>query len=222
MASACRRSPNLKWFACEYVSKGEKLVAVDTVYEFNDRYYIQWLATNVPFRSLDELWDEDVERLVPSSYKYLATTLRICADKDRVPCEFHNLFLDEDKLKNYMKAAAKTEKFVNNVHGMIVGQRGNLLTCASRASWIRATKLSGRLPKQRSWETAGRLGMRTCSLCQGKVFGLVFFVKVVPAFSSVAPVCCDAGIRQGCQILHGHFDLWAPCKHFHIARKKPF
>ena len=92
--------PTLKRFACEYVSKGEKLVAVDTVYEFNNRYCGQWLAIHVPFRSLDELWDKDVERLVPSSYKYLATALRICADKDRVPCEFHNLFLDEDKLKN--------------------------------------------------------------------------------------------------------------------------
>ncbi|CAK0875921.1 unnamed protein product [Prorocentrum cordatum] len=115
--------PNLKEFARAYRMQGEKVVSVDTVYELNDRYYGQWAAMNVPFRSLDELEFEDVNRLVPQKYKYLAAALRLCSDQGRVAEEHHDLFTDDRRLVDYMSASAKSSKFTEAVHHMIVGQR---------------------------------------------------------------------------------------------------
>ncbi|CAK0870685.1 unnamed protein product [Prorocentrum cordatum] len=115
--------PNLKEFARAYRMQGEKVVSVDTVYELNDRYYGQWAAMNVPFRSLDELEFEDVNRLVPQKYKYLAAALRLCSDQGRVAQEHHDLFTDDRRLMDYMSASAKSSKFSEAVHHMIVGQR---------------------------------------------------------------------------------------------------
>ncbi|CAK0844936.1 unnamed protein product [Prorocentrum cordatum] len=115
--------PNLKEFARAYRMQGEKVVSVDTVYELNDRYYGQWAAMNVPFRSLDELEFEDVNRLVPQKYKYLAAALRLCSDQGRVAEEHHDLFTDDRRLVDYMSASAKSSKFTEAVHRMIVGQR---------------------------------------------------------------------------------------------------
>ena len=49
--------------------KGEKIVSVEMVYELNDKYYGQWVAMNVPFRTLDDFRDEEIDRLVPRKYK---------------------------------------------------------------------------------------------------------------------------------------------------------
>ncbi|CAK0789070.1 unnamed protein product, partial [Prorocentrum cordatum] len=115
--------PNLKEFARAFRMQGEKVVSVDTVYELNDRYYGQWAAMNVPFRSLDELEFEDVNRLVPQKYKYLAAALRLCSDQGRVAEGHHDLFTDDRRLVDYMSASAKSSKFTEAVHRMIVGQR---------------------------------------------------------------------------------------------------
>ena len=47
-------------FANQYKTRGEKLVAADTLSRMNDRYYGQWLALNIPFRELDD-FAADVE-----------------------------------------------------------------------------------------------------------------------------------------------------------------
>ena len=39
----------LEAFARNYRCRGEKLIAADTVWRLNDRYYGQWMALNVPF-----------------------------------------------------------------------------------------------------------------------------------------------------------------------------
>eukprot|EP00959_Pyramimonas_sp_CCMP1952_P473940 9502601-Pyramimonas_sp.AAC.1 len=75
--------PKLEQFARACRMQGEKVVSVETVYELNDRYYGQWAAMNVPFRSLDELVFEDIERRVPGKYRYLASALRLCSDQSR-------------------------------------------------------------------------------------------------------------------------------------------
>ena len=69
----------LEAFARDYRCRGEKLVAADTVWRMNDRYYGQWLALNVPFRRLEDFQDDEVERRVPDRYRHLATALRRCS-----------------------------------------------------------------------------------------------------------------------------------------------
>ena len=39
----------------EQEEQGEKIVGVDTVYRFNDKFFGQWLAMNVPFRTWNDL-----------------------------------------------------------------------------------------------------------------------------------------------------------------------
>ncbi|CAK0885979.1 unnamed protein product [Prorocentrum cordatum] len=115
--------PELEQFARAYRMQGEKVVSVETVYELNDRYYGQWAAMNVPFRSLDELVFEDIEQRVPGKYRYLASALRLCSDQSRVAAEHRDLFTNDELLVDYMKASAKSTKFSENVLSMVVGQR---------------------------------------------------------------------------------------------------
>ncbi|CAK0908773.1 unnamed protein product [Prorocentrum cordatum] len=115
--------PTLEEYARTYTVRGEKIVAVDTVFEFNDRYYGQWAAMNVPFRNLEDLQCEVVQRLVPSKYQHLATALKLCSDRQRVSEEFQDIFVDQAKFMNLMKVAGNSQKFSEAVHRMIVGQR---------------------------------------------------------------------------------------------------
>ena len=114
--------PDLVGFACDYRPAGEKVVAVETVYELNDRYYGQWAAMHVPFRALEDLLDAEVDAMVPAKYRHLATARRLCADDRRVLPEHRRLFLDAAKLTEYLRTAAKTAKFIDNVWRMIIGQ----------------------------------------------------------------------------------------------------
>ncbi|CAK0824368.1 unnamed protein product, partial [Prorocentrum cordatum] len=104
--------PSLEEFARDYVVRGEKIVAVDTVFEFNDRYYGQWAAMNVPFRDLEDLRFDVVDKFVPAKFRHLAAALKLCANRSRVPEEFRELFVDES-----------SQKFSESVYRMIVGQR---------------------------------------------------------------------------------------------------
>jgi hypothetical protein len=54
--------------------RGEVLIAAVCNSRFSDAYYGQWLMLNMPFSSLDDLWDDRC-RLVPESYKYFALAL---------------------------------------------------------------------------------------------------------------------------------------------------
>jgi hypothetical protein len=66
----------LQEFARDYKCKGEKLIAFDTVWRMNDRYYGQWLALNVPFKKWEDLRDEEIEEKVPKRYHHLAVALK--------------------------------------------------------------------------------------------------------------------------------------------------
>ena len=110
-------------FANAYRMAGEKVVAVDTVYELNDKYYAQWAAMNVPFRDLAQLQDAEVNARVPFKYRGLATALRLCEDTSRVSADHHRLFVDRDKLAEYLRTAAKPMKFIENVTRLVAGQK---------------------------------------------------------------------------------------------------
>ena len=121
--TGCANFPALAEFANAYRMAGEKVVAVDTVYELNDKYYAQWAAMNVPFRDLAQLQDAEVIARVPFKYRGLATALRLCEDTSRVSAEHHRLFVDRDKLVEHLRTAAKTTKFIENVTRMVAGQK---------------------------------------------------------------------------------------------------
>ena len=99
--------PDLVGFACDYRPAGEKVVAVETVYELNDRYYGQWAAMHVPFRALEDLQDSEVDAKVAAKYRHLATARRLCADTRCVLPHNPLLFLDVSKLSEYLRRGAR-------------------------------------------------------------------------------------------------------------------
>ena len=77
MAPVTWSTPTLDTFANEYNMRGEKIVAVDTVYRLNDKYFGQWLALHIPFRSCAELEDAEVEPAVEALHPFLAAAGRL-------------------------------------------------------------------------------------------------------------------------------------------------
>ena len=75
----------LEAFARNYRCRGEKLIAADTVWRLNDRYYGQWMALNVPFNKWEDLKDEAAEQLVPDRHYHLAVALRRRSEYWREP-----------------------------------------------------------------------------------------------------------------------------------------
>ena len=67
---------DLEQFARAFEPAGQKLIAADTVSHFNDRYFGQWLALNMPFQSLGDFLDPHVCELVPDKYRFLACALK--------------------------------------------------------------------------------------------------------------------------------------------------
>jgi hypothetical protein len=52
-------------FANEYTMRGEQLVAVDTVWRHNDKFFRQWVLKHVPFRKKEDLDVPEVTARVP-------------------------------------------------------------------------------------------------------------------------------------------------------------
>ena len=109
-------------FANAYVMRGEKVAAANMVYRFNDKFYGQWLMLHVPFRSLEDFQDKEVERLVPKKYRWFATALRLCGNRERVPAELHDFWTRPDKIRCEMKMEAHTQDFVDDVVALLEGQ----------------------------------------------------------------------------------------------------
>ena len=71
---------SLENFANSCKMEGEKLIAVETVSVFNDRYFGQWLALRSPFRALEDLIDPAVAEKVPEEYQHLGSALARCPE----------------------------------------------------------------------------------------------------------------------------------------------
>ena len=71
---------SLEAFANKCEMQGEKLIAVEMVSIFNDRYFGQWLALHSPFRSLEDLVDPAVTEKVPAQYQHLGNALARCPE----------------------------------------------------------------------------------------------------------------------------------------------
>ena len=65
---------SLEQWVAETKPSGEVLVAPVMYSRNSDRFYGQWLVLNVPFRSIDDLWDAEAEK-VPKELKFLCLCL---------------------------------------------------------------------------------------------------------------------------------------------------
>ena len=61
---------SLEVFAKEYQTRGEKLIAATMYSRLNDKFYAQWLALNVPFRSLNDFEKNAPEIMEKVNEKY--------------------------------------------------------------------------------------------------------------------------------------------------------
>ncbi|CAK0878230.1 unnamed protein product [Prorocentrum cordatum] len=97
-------------FANEYTMRGEQLVAVDTVWRHNDKFFRQWVLKHVPFRKKEDL---DVPEV----------TARLCADQSRVPPHLHNFWNSSDRIRKEMKDEAHTEDHIEETVALLAGHR---------------------------------------------------------------------------------------------------
>ena len=119
----------LEAYARDFQTRGEKVIAADTVWRMNDRYFGQWLALHVPFDRFEDLRDEEVERLVPERFYHLATALRRCPAYWREP--------DLRQAVEDMKLEAVNPTQIDTVIAMIKAR-----------TWLIDKYLSGNLRKE--------------------------------------------------------------------------
>ena len=132
-------------FARDYSPKGEKLVAAETFWRMNDKFYGQWLALHVPFRHLEDLEDETVEELVPENNYHLAAALR------KRPNYWRDLEQVRDDMELEAVASAQVETVLKmikaNTHMIDQYLKGQLKKHARTAAEIGAAEDTGPRPE---------------------------------------------------------------------------
>ncbi|CAK0883129.1 unnamed protein product, partial [Prorocentrum cordatum] len=68
---SAERVDDLEEFARQVQPKGDTLIAASYLSRYGDRYYGQWVLLHVPFRSVDDLWRTELDR-VPEHLRYQA------------------------------------------------------------------------------------------------------------------------------------------------------
>ena len=110
---------SLESFANSCEMEGEKLIAVETVSVFNDRYFGQWLALRSPFRALEDLIDPEVADKVPEEYQQLGSALARCpehwSDEEAVAKELELEAMGVAKVKSFL-AKLKAERHLVEQH----------------------------------------------------------------------------------------------------------
>ena len=119
----------LQKFAREHKTRGQKLIAADTVWRLNDTYYGQWLALNVPFRRLEDFHVEEIKTKVPDRMYYLALALHWKPD----------YWESEDRITEDMKLEACFDAHMKTVMAMIKAK-----------SFMIREYLAGRVPEDRT------------------------------------------------------------------------
>ena len=132
---------NLEAFARDYDSKGEKLVAADTVWRLNDRYFGQWLALNQAFDNLENFHVPEIREKVPGRLYYLSLALHWRPD----------FWRDPTKIREEMALEAAHDSHIKTVLSMV----------AAKTHMI-DEYLAGRVPKDTTIneDTAPTLGAR--------------------------------------------------------------
>ena len=127
---------SLEDFANGCQMEGEKLIAVEMVSVFNDRYFGQWLALRSPFQALEDLIDPEVAEKVPEEYQHLGSALARCpehwSDEEAVTKELELEAMGVAKVKSFL-AKLKAERHLveqylagHIVKGDAVGARRSL------------------------------------------------------------------------------------------------
>ena len=93
--------------------RGEKLIAASTVSRLRDLYYGQWMALNVPFRSLDDLLPDNIVARVPEKLKYFACALENAPD----------YWADEPRIRKDMELEAYSDDHIATVLAWVRAQR---------------------------------------------------------------------------------------------------
>jgi hypothetical protein len=121
-AVASGAAQSLVDFANSYTMRGEYVVAVDMVYRMNDKFYIQWLLLNIPFRKLADILSDEVAAKVPEGTRNFAYALKCCDDASRVPASMIRFWRSEDKIRKDMQAEAHIEEFIADTIHFITAQ----------------------------------------------------------------------------------------------------
>ena len=104
---------SLEAFANDAKTQGEKLIAADTLSRFNDRYYGQWIALNVPYRNIDDLLVKEITDKVHDRYKFFACALH------HAPSYWD----DEDAMKKDMQLEAMSESRIQTILNKVKAQK---------------------------------------------------------------------------------------------------
>ena len=90
---------------------GKTLVASVMYAHANDRHYGQWLLLNVPFRSIDDLWHPQADKL-PENLKYLGL------------CVLHRrrFWRDPQRIRSELEKEARSELYIQNTIAMLAAR----------------------------------------------------------------------------------------------------
>ena len=97
-ATTFEEPPTLDEFARDYVMRGEKIVAAQTLSRNNNKFYGQWLMLHVPFDRATDFLRDEIDELVPQSLRYLAMALQCEHPAARV-WKLHDAIEDEMRLE---------------------------------------------------------------------------------------------------------------------------
>ncbi|CAK0818116.1 unnamed protein product, partial [Prorocentrum cordatum] len=130
---------DLETWAARVPMRGEVLVAARSNSRFSDEYYGQWMLLHVPFRSVDELW-QDAAELVPTGYRLFAHCLLHRPD----------LWRSEAWLRADMQLEAHRDPTIDSNVAMIKAHitlvddylEGRLVVGEDPESWHRAVELA--------------------------------------------------------------------------------
>ena len=111
-AQSCSEE-SLEQFARGVETRGEKVVAAETVRIFNDKHFGQWLALHVPFRDLGALLDVEILQKVPAQYVLHACALKLAPSH----------WTSDAKVAAALQLAGHRDNYIDNALAMLHGQR---------------------------------------------------------------------------------------------------
>ena len=100
---------DLGTFADAYKMFGEQLVAADMLSWRNDKHRGQWLVLNVPFKSLSDFAEAEVDAKVPKAYRYLAMALQCERPEAR------RMWCHETSIREAMRTEGHHRKFIDDI-----------------------------------------------------------------------------------------------------------
>ena len=92
---------------------GEKVIAAETVRIFNDKFFGQWMALNLPFRDMGELLDVEVMERAVTHFVLHASVLK----------QAPGYWTDDAKVTATLQLAGHRDGYIDNALAMLAAQR---------------------------------------------------------------------------------------------------